>query len=145
MQPAKSGGICSRRSDAAKANGTKANGAKANGKQPEAKPVDGKALAPKPGAKPVRPKKGGRPAGQTIELTRPRPAPPPPGRDRVRHDVPRIGVCLRAPGRATSGPQVRRATYGDDTVTDTSIPRTEEPTDEEAVEVASESTDAGGF
>jgi len=61
VQPAKSGGIFSRRSDAAKANGTKANGAKANGTQPEAKPVDGKALAPKPGAKPVRPNKGRRP------------------------------------------------------------------------------------
>jgi YidC/Oxa1 family membrane protein insertase len=60
-QPAKSGGIFSRRSDAAKANGAKANGAKANGTQPEAKPVDGKALAPKPGAKPVRPNKGRRP------------------------------------------------------------------------------------
>jgi YidC/Oxa1 family membrane protein insertase len=56
VQPAKSGGIFSRRSDAAKA-----NGAKANGGQPEAKPVDGKALAPKPGAKPVRPNKGRRP------------------------------------------------------------------------------------
>jgi YidC/Oxa1 family membrane protein insertase len=61
VQPAKSGGIFSRRSDAAKASGAKANGAKANGTQPEAKPVDGKALAPKPGAKPVRPNKGRRP------------------------------------------------------------------------------------
>ncbi|WP_239126448.1 membrane protein insertase YidC [Asanoa siamensis] len=41
--------------------GGKAAGGKANGKQPDAaKPaVDGKALAPKPGAKPVNPKKAG--------------------------------------------------------------------------------------
>lgn len=48
VQPAKSGGLFSR--------------AKANGAQPEAKPsVDTKALAPKPGARPINPKKG-RPA-----------------------------------------------------------------------------------
>ena len=51
-QPAKSGGLFSRRADSAKPNGA----------APETKPVDGKALAPKPGAKPVNPKKGKRPA-----------------------------------------------------------------------------------
>ena len=70
----KSGGLLSRLSEAAKsaaptqsqtgAGAGKAPAkqpAKSNGKQPEAKPaVDGKALAPKPGAKPVNPKKGGR-------------------------------------------------------------------------------------
>ncbi len=81
----KTGGLLSRITDAAKSaavpqpgaapkavgkgatNGKPAarSGGKSNGKQPEAtKPtVDGKALAPKPGAKPVNPKRaGGRPA-----------------------------------------------------------------------------------
>jgi spoIIIJ-associated protein len=51
-------------------------------------------------------------------------------------------VCRRAPDRAikrTAGPA---SDNGDDTVTDTSIPRTEEPTDEET-SVASESADSG--
>jgi YidC/Oxa1 family membrane protein insertase len=52
IQPAKTGGLFGRRSDAAKPNGS----------APETKPVDGKALAPKPGAKPINPKKGKRPA-----------------------------------------------------------------------------------
>lgn len=85
----KSGGFLSRLSEAAKSaatpqpggaaksvasgagagSGGKTSGGKtpakqagrSNGKQPETKPaVDGKALAPKPGAKPVNPKKGGR-------------------------------------------------------------------------------------
>jgi YidC/Oxa1 family membrane protein insertase len=48
VQPVKAGGLFNR--------------AKANGSQPETKPaVEPKALAPKPGAKPVNPKKG-RPA-----------------------------------------------------------------------------------
>ena len=76
----KSGGLLSRITDAAKSaavpqpgtapkavgkgatNGkaSSRSGAKPNGKQAEAKPVvDGKALAPKPGAKPVNPKKAG--------------------------------------------------------------------------------------
>jgi YidC/Oxa1 family membrane protein insertase len=54
VQPAKSGGLFGRRSSSDAA-------AKSNGSTPEAKPVDGKALAPKPGAKPVRPNKGRRP------------------------------------------------------------------------------------
>jgi YidC/Oxa1 family membrane protein insertase len=52
VPPAKTGGLFGRRSDAAKPNGS----------APETKPVDGKALAPKPGAKPINPKKGKRPA-----------------------------------------------------------------------------------
>jgi YidC/Oxa1 family membrane protein insertase len=51
-QPARSGGLFGRRVDPAKPNGA----------APETKPVDGKALAPKPGAKPINPKKGKRPA-----------------------------------------------------------------------------------
>jgi YidC/Oxa1 family membrane protein insertase len=51
--PAKAGGIFSRgRSDPAKPSGA----------QPQKPAIDGKALAPKPGAKPVNPKKGRRPA-----------------------------------------------------------------------------------
>jgi YidC/Oxa1 family membrane protein insertase len=46
-QPAKAGGLFGR--------------GRSNGAEPETKPVDGRALAPKPGAKPVNPKKG-RPA-----------------------------------------------------------------------------------
>ncbi len=54
VQPEKSGGLFGR----GKANG-KANGATA---QPAKPAVDGKALAPKPGAKPVNRRKGSRPA-----------------------------------------------------------------------------------
>ena len=106
VQPAKSGGT-QRSLDAAKANGAKANG------RSQGQAVDGKALAPKPGAKPVNPKKGGPPSRQRVDATvRRRPAAAAPWRsDRRPVDGPGPDVPADAPDTGEPADRrVRRAT-----------------------------------